>query len=463
MPVAKFTQPDYTSQSGTAYPLNIDADFKVLSETGLDFAPRAADTPNMTVIVEAGTLLTATGIVNVGQQTSATIVAPVTPNNRIDRVVMNRTTGIINVVTGTPAVSPVAPAIPADRLPICQFTVIPLQTSILNSGITDERTFTVGAGTMAFQNASGVAITGGTASGVAITGSTFNALTTGNASGNIPVSNGTLNVNLNADMLEGLHASTTPAANIIPVHDSNGNIRLGRVVGIGTAPDTNHDVALVQAAQEIGEYGVIYSRVGGGAHIAHNAELVNGIWVYRNSTYAQLFNLDGNGDFSFYTAPSGTAGAAITSFAERFSISNTGQVNIGTPASGYTRVGPGIFRRSSIGGEVGLTFNTLTAIPAPAGATGLLLSLKCVARAANAVSQRWAGIIVHSDSGGTATSGIAFCQAFEPIAIAVSTILGTNFTEILAPVVGGNAYVKFYDRDGGNQSIASYYIVGYTV
>lgn len=49
----------------------------------------------------------------------------------------------------------------------------------------------------------------------------------GNASGNIPVSNGTVNTNLNSDMIDGYHASPTPGANTIPVGDANGRIAWG--------------------------------------------------------------------------------------------------------------------------------------------------------------------------------------------------------------------------------------------
>lgn len=308
MPASKFEQPNYNTDTGTAYPLKIDSDFNVLAQTGVDYAPRAQDTPNMIVSIEAGSLLTASGLVSNTLQTTPTIVAPTSPNNRIDRVVISRTTGVLAVVTGTPAVSPVAPAIPADRLPICQFTLTPTTTTITNAMITDERTFTVGVGSMAFQNSNAVAITGG-----AITGTTFNGLTTGNASGNIPVSNGTLNINLNADLLNGFDASTTPAANIIPVHDASGRLHLANFVGVGTAPDTDHDVGVVHSCQEIGEWALIYSTTDNNIHYARNAKIVSGAWVYRySSSPAQLSTMTNGGLIIFYVAPAGTAGDAIS-------------------------------------------------------------------------------------------------------------------------------------------------------
>jgi hypothetical protein len=49
-------------------------------------------------------------------------------------------------------------------------------------------------------------------------------LSPGNASGNIPVSNGTKNINLNADKLDGYDADTGTTASTIPVRDSSGKI-----------------------------------------------------------------------------------------------------------------------------------------------------------------------------------------------------------------------------------------------
>ena len=56
----------------------------------------------------------------------------------------------------------------------------------------------------------------------AVTANSLNGYTVGNASGNIPVSNGTVNVNLNADMLDGMQASafaTTADLNNITGYD----------------------------------------------------------------------------------------------------------------------------------------------------------------------------------------------------------------------------------------------------
>ena len=66
------------------------------------------------------------------------ITAPVS-NSRIDRVVVNRTTGALSVITGTPGATPAVPAITVGVVPIAQVLLTSASTSIINAMITDER------------------------------------------------------------------------------------------------------------------------------------------------------------------------------------------------------------------------------------------------------------------------------------------------------------------------------------
>lgn len=138
MTVAVFLQPDYNTQSGTAYPLAIDASMAVMKRIAAAFAPHAQSTPNMTVRVDAGTLQVGVTLTEVAGQNTGTITAPV-GNPRIDRIVLDSATGAVSVVTGTPAGSPSAPAIPAGKIPVAQVLLQTSSTSIANSMITDER------------------------------------------------------------------------------------------------------------------------------------------------------------------------------------------------------------------------------------------------------------------------------------------------------------------------------------
>ena len=136
-PTSKPVIPKMT-QNGAAYPANIDAAINALARPGFAFAPSEADIPNMTVRLEAGSILSGVTLTEVAAQNTATIAAPTT-NPRIDRVVIDRSTGAVSVVEGTEAASPSAPAIPSGKLPVGQVLIAVGQTSITNADLTDER------------------------------------------------------------------------------------------------------------------------------------------------------------------------------------------------------------------------------------------------------------------------------------------------------------------------------------
>lgn len=147
MTVAEYVAPNYTDAAQTAsiYKANIDAACSVMSNVAAQFAPHAKDTPDMAILVDAGSIMLPGGVlVSQAQQTSSTLTAPAT-NPRIDRVVIDATDGTISVVAGTEAASPAAPSIPAGKLPCCQISLTTASTSITNAMITDERSFTARA------------------------------------------------------------------------------------------------------------------------------------------------------------------------------------------------------------------------------------------------------------------------------------------------------------------------------
>ena len=138
MTIAQFQQPDFTTQTAAQYKANIDASIALLSGIGRSFAPHQSSTPDMTVTLDPGLLATASGLISQSSQVTAPIVAP-SSNPRIDRVVINAATGVVSVVTGTESANPSAPAVPADRLPVCQVLLQTTDTAIYNGQITDER------------------------------------------------------------------------------------------------------------------------------------------------------------------------------------------------------------------------------------------------------------------------------------------------------------------------------------
>lgn len=141
MGVATFLQTIWTgagAQTPTVYKGAIDGDVSVLARLAAAFAPHEQSTPNMTVRLDAGPLFDGTTLTEVAAQSTGAIVAPV-GNPRIDRVVINSTSGAVSVITGTPAASPVAPAVTAGNSPVAQVLLQTSSATITNSMITDER------------------------------------------------------------------------------------------------------------------------------------------------------------------------------------------------------------------------------------------------------------------------------------------------------------------------------------
>ncbi len=138
MTVATYQQTDFTTQDATTYKAAIDGNINILARLAAAFAPGQQATPNMTVLVGAGALMSWGNVVPVAAQSTGLIAAPVT-NPRIDRVVIDAGNGVIATVTGTESATPTAPAIPSGYLPIAQVLLAPGVTSITNAMLTDER------------------------------------------------------------------------------------------------------------------------------------------------------------------------------------------------------------------------------------------------------------------------------------------------------------------------------------
>ncbi|NIR61736.1 MAG: hypothetical protein GWO02_20715 [Gammaproteobacteria bacterium] len=143
--------PDFTSQSASAYKANLDAGFAVLDRLAWAFAPHEQATPDMTVRLEAGAVFDGANLTEVAAQSTGTITAPAA-DPRIDRVVIDRASGSVSVVTGIEDPAPSPPAIPSAKVPVAQVALTTATTEITNAEITDERDFTnLGTGSGANQ------------------------------------------------------------------------------------------------------------------------------------------------------------------------------------------------------------------------------------------------------------------------------------------------------------------------
>jgi len=136
--VSTFVQPNAGAQTGTVYKTSIDDSVNVVARDGDAFAPHASSPAAMTVDLDAGHLFDGTTLTEKAAQVTGTITAPST-NPRIDRLVIDRATGVVSVVGGVEDASPVPPAITAAKLPVAQVALVVSQTTIVNADITDER------------------------------------------------------------------------------------------------------------------------------------------------------------------------------------------------------------------------------------------------------------------------------------------------------------------------------------
>ncbi len=150
MSVAKFLQPDFTSQQPTVYKTAIDGSIAVIARVAAAFAPHETTPQAMQVVVDAGATFYNNAVNNVAAQTVTIAAAPTTAGiSRIDRIVYNAT-GVASVVLGTPSNTPVAPAIPDGSFPLAQVYVGTNYTAITNADLTDERVGGAGGGAGGF-------------------------------------------------------------------------------------------------------------------------------------------------------------------------------------------------------------------------------------------------------------------------------------------------------------------------
>lgn len=100
------------------------------------FAPHAQVTPNMTVAIDPGFLLTGTTLTEVNAQSAGPFMLPA--SRRVDRIVVDRLTGQATVLTGTEG-SLTPPAIPFGTLPVARILLDNATVQITNAAIYDER------------------------------------------------------------------------------------------------------------------------------------------------------------------------------------------------------------------------------------------------------------------------------------------------------------------------------------
>lgn len=132
-------QPNYTTDTGTTYPLNIDSALSVVKQIGDQGAVYENSTPNMTVRMKGLRYVSASGTwINVVDNVTTTIPAP-TVNPRIDTIVLSLDTNGFLRLQGAEAASPVPPTLNSAQIPLADIALSVGQVAIVNANITDRR------------------------------------------------------------------------------------------------------------------------------------------------------------------------------------------------------------------------------------------------------------------------------------------------------------------------------------
>lgn len=143
MTVGTFVQPDFETQkgNGTAYATNLDNAIAAMRGIGGGLAVHEAATPNMTVVIDAGTIQDASDgtVISIAQTTTSTITAP-SAEPRWDVVYVVLDGGTLGVETGAEASSPSLPTLAPGRWALAKIYLTPSTTAITNTDITDMRT-----------------------------------------------------------------------------------------------------------------------------------------------------------------------------------------------------------------------------------------------------------------------------------------------------------------------------------
>jgi hypothetical protein len=143
-PIGSWLLTIFSSMLGSTWKAQIDANFSVAQRFTDSFAPHPASPAALSVIVDAGFLVGVSpggtsSVTEVAQQTVTITAAPASPNNRIDLIVVDDATGNASAIAGTPASSPVAPALTPGKKQLAQISVPNGTTAIAGSNITDLR------------------------------------------------------------------------------------------------------------------------------------------------------------------------------------------------------------------------------------------------------------------------------------------------------------------------------------
>jgi len=180
-------------------------------------------------------------------------------------------------------------------------------------------------------------------------------------------------------------------------------------------------------------------------------------WKYEDTSTAARIEFDSFGPVKVYRSIDTTRSAGATVTWSSTDLSDP------VAETGYTRVGRGVYTNDTHG-VTALTHNVNTTVPTPGGATNiraLILNITIQPVGANAIGARYGLVSAYSDAGFAVLSDRVEARTYEFTAIPGTVVIGGQSSEIIVPVVGGGANIKFSARDSGGNTLAYYNIAGY--
>jgi hypothetical protein len=194
---------------------------------------------------------------------------------------------------------------------------------------------------------------------------------------------------------------------------------LGGNTGIGISPQFT--LAGFKSL-EISDTGLIYA--GSGQMAINNNGYNDGSWKYKTTNYSILLATD-SGQYVFNTAPSGTAGNAIT-FTERMRLTNTGSLGIGTSTIGS---------KLQVNGNAAIGYSASTAAPT----NGLAVSgnVGIGTNSPNIFAQGGTILTINSNTGGGIYGGLELSNNGTSIAYFLNNYVNGLFlgTKTSIPII----------------------------
>jgi len=246
--------------------------------------------------------------------------------------------------------------------------------------------------------------------------------------------------------------------NIFTVNNGTDDITFNGNIGVGVAPAGGWPSTW--SIVHFGGTGALASPNGnGGSYFASNLRFSGSSWKYIKSAPGNIINLDLNGDLLFYTAPLGVPGSAAA-LDLRLKIGNDGTISAGKScAIGYTRIGTNYCKADSAASYSSYFPTTCGSIAAPASdAKYIVFGVDIIVDSVGAAGGlRTTTAYTYNEATCTTTHDLRQQSVYEFSSVTAGTGIANGIVEMMAPVIGGNAYVRASAANNVAYVIEGYY------